>query len=77
MALATEQGKEFALKALAERRANRPKQIDNSAQPAGSSMYYYCRACGHLSDVLPESHICAPKKLCDECQALQDIGWLK
>ena len=77
MALASSQGKEHALAKLEERRKNQPRQIDNASLPAGSSMYYYCRSCGHSSDVLPESHWGAPKKLCGECQALKDLDWLQ
>jgi hypothetical protein len=73
---ATTGGKEVALKALAYRRENKPKQIDNGALYAGSSMYYYCKSCGHLADCLPESHWGRPRQLCDECQALKDLGWL-
>lgn len=74
----TTQGKEAALAALAERRANKPEQIDNSALPAGSPMYYYCIACGHLADTKPEGWFATlPSKLCDECKALSDLGWLE
>ncbi|MBI4158189.1 MAG: hypothetical protein HY505_01010 [Candidatus Yanofskybacteria bacterium] len=75
--LATQKGKKFALAALKKRRANQPKQIDNSSLYAGSPMYYYCRSCGHLAETLPECHTSIPKKLCDECQALKDLGWLE
>lgn len=75
---ATELGREHALAALAERRANRPEKIDNAALPAGSSMYYYCRTCGHLADVKPELwFVTTPRRLCAECQALADLGWLE
>jgi hypothetical protein len=77
MGLATTQGKEFALAQLEERRKNQPKHIDNASLYAGSPMYYYCRSCGHESDVLPESHFGAPRKLCSECQALKDLDWLQ
>lgn len=41
-------------------------------------MYYYCMSCGHLADVKEESwFLNRPKKLCEECQALQDCGWLE
>lgn len=73
---ATSQGKEAALKALADRRANPPKQIDNSSLPAGAPMYFYCISCGHESDVKPELYTDRPAKLCTECQALKTLGWL-
>lgn len=74
--LATTKGKEYALQQLEVRRSNQPKKINNSLLSAGSPMYFYCKSCGHLSDVLPESYVGKPKKLCDECQALKDLGWL-
>jgi hypothetical protein len=75
--VATTAGKESALAALKQRRANQPSQINNASLPAGSPMYFYCISCGHLSDQLPESYTCTPKKLCEECQALKDLGWLE
>lgn len=77
MALATTKGKEAALEALEERRANKPRPIDNASLLAGSPMHYYCISCGHKSDELPEAHTAPPKELCDECQALKDLGWLE
>lgn len=74
---ATLQGKEFALKKLAERRANKPAEINNSSLVAGSPMYFYCKSCGHVSDVLPESYVTPPKRICSECEALKDLGWLE
>jgi hypothetical protein len=40
-------------------------------------MYFYCISCGGLADVLPESYIGRPSRLCKECQALKDLGWLE
>ena len=79
IALATTRGKEFALYALGERRMEsvQAKRIDNSELPAGSSMYFYCISCGGISDVLPENYISIPRKICAECQALKDLGWLE
>jgi len=78
-ALATQKGKDFALQALHARREENAKKekIDNGSLYAGSQMYFYCKSCGGLADVLPESYISPPKKLCDECQALKDLGWLE
>ena len=73
----TELGKATALNALQERRENRPEKVDNSSLRAGSPMYYYCKSCGHLTEVLPECHWTRPKHLCDECQALKDLDWLE
>jgi len=78
MALATQQGKEAALEALKKRRGNPPEQIDNASLYAGSPMYFYCISCGHLAGTLPENDfLSTPKKLCRECQALKDLGWLE
>lgn len=78
MAPVTEQGRDAALAALAERRANPPAKIDNSSLPAGSSMYYYCMACGHLADIKSEAwFMVAPNKLCPECHAMAELGWLE
>ena len=73
---ATTQGRQAAQDALDDRRANQPEQIDNASLPAGSQMYFYCKSCGHIADIKPESYITAVKKLCDECQAMKDCGWL-
>lgn len=77
MSVATELGKEYALAELTNRRANRPKQIDNSSLYAGSPMYFYCYSCGWLSDTKPESYRSIPSHTCKECQALKDLGWLE
>lgn len=73
----TEQGKPAALKALEDRRNNKPERIDNSSLYAGSSMTFYCVSCGHISDVLPENYMSPPAKLCGECKAMKDLGWLE
>lgn len=75
--LKTLEGKEAALTALRERRANRPEQINDASLPAGSPIHAYCKSCGHMAEVLPESYDWRPKRLCDECQALKDLGWLE
>jgi len=77
MPLATTQGKEVALRALEERRqANRDRErIDNSSLYAGSPMHFDCSGCGE-DIVVPENYITCPK-LCPECQALKDVGWLE
>ena len=78
-ALTTTKGKDVALKALAKRHKEnaKKKKIDNGSLYAGSPMYFYCKSCDGLADTLPESYISPPKKLCDKCQALKDLGWLE
>lgn len=75
MATQTLSEKQKALAAFEKRKANPPQQIDNSSLYAGSPMYYYCRMCGHQSDVLPESHLARPRQLCIDCQLIKDMGW--
>lgn len=70
-------GKTVALGYLYDRRASRPTPIDNASLPAGSPMYFYCVACGHVSDVKAEDYLRPPARLCDECQALKTCGWLE
>jgi hypothetical protein len=79
MNLATEKGKEFALEQLRKRREENKKKerINNHELPAGSPMYFYCKACGDIADELPETFTTEPKILCKECQALKDLGWLE
>lgn len=77
MALATEKGKEFALKALKKRREENAKKerVKNWTLPAGSPMYFYCLTCSE-EIVVPENYITIPK-LCRECLALKEVGWLE
>ncbi len=76
MALATTQGKEFALKALGERRdRNKTRErIDNTALLAGREMHFDCLGCGD-DLIVPENYLRRPN-LCVECQALKTLGWL-
>lgn len=78
MPLLTAQGKEAALEGLRQRReaAKEQKDINNSSLPAGSPMFYYCNGCGLQNIVLPEAHLQMPPKLCTECQAMLDMGWM-
>jgi len=73
----TQSEKEKALAALEKRKASKPEKINNASLYAGSPMYFYCRVCGHTSDVLPESFLGTPKRLCDECAYLKEMGWLE
>ncbi len=76
---ATTKGKEVALKALADRRTENAtkEKINNASLRAGSPMYFYCQSCGALADTKPEYYITSPKEICDECQALKNLGWLE
>lgn len=61
-----------ALRALAKRLADVPKQVDNGDLHAGSPMFFYCKVCEHESDRLPESYVCVPNKFCGLCKELLD-----
>lgn len=77
MSLATTKGKVAAIAALQKRREDNKtrKRIDNSSLYAGSPMHFDCLGCG-ADIVVPENYITRPK-LCSECQALKDLGWLE
>lgn len=66
-----------AIAAFKERVANQPEHINNASLYAGSPMYFYCRHCGHESDVLPESYTTRPKRECSGCLILINNGWLE
>lgn len=76
MPLATTRGRDFALKALAERRAenNSRTPFENSRLMAGSPVYLDCIACGGLIEH-PENYL-VRVELCAECSALHALGWL-
>lgn len=69
-------GKEAAINAFVERVRNKPEKIDNSRLYAGAPMYYYCHDCGSLAEVLSETHMSVPKRMCDPCKFLTDNGWM-
>ncbi|MCX6752208.1 MAG: hypothetical protein NTZ87_01770 [Candidatus Nomurabacteria bacterium] len=78
--LATVKGKKIALEALEQRRKEnaKRKKIDNKDLPAGSPMYFYCLSCNGIADQLPERYfLSTPKRICDECFALKELGWLE
>lgn len=75
--LATEQGKEAALKALEERRAKNKgiKRIKNQDLHAGDPMYFYCIGCGE-EIVVDEGYI-TKSDCCPECTAMKKLDWLQ
>lgn len=77
MAVTTTLGKVEALAALQNRRMKnrRRKRVDNAALFAGSPMHFDCLGCGD-DIVVPENYVTRPN-LCEECQALKDLGWLE
>jgi hypothetical protein len=72
----TTQGRDVALRALAERRAASVKRepIRNEQLPAGSPMFLACIACGEMIPH-PEDYLFRTE-LCVECGALHALGWL-
>jgi hypothetical protein len=75
--IATRQGKKAALAALAIRRATNEHRepFDNSKLHAGEPMYFPCIACG--DDIRHNEDYLTRTRLCVECQALKDCGWLE
>ncbi len=73
----TQQGKKVALEGLAKRReANKTRErVDNGNAYAGSPMHFDCKTCGE-DIMVPENYLERPK-LCRECQALKELGWLE
>lgn len=74
---ATENGKKFALEQLEIRRKENSKVpiVDNSSLPAGSPMFFRCLTCG-ATIAVPEMWLSKPD-LCEECSALETLGWLE
>ena len=68
--------KETEIAAFIKRANNPPEQINNASLYAGSSMYFYCKHCGFLSDTLPETYITPPTCCCGKCSSLKRNGWL-
>ncbi len=64
----------IALGRLRHRINNPVEQVDNGQLRAGSSMYFYCKMCGHQSDVKPENYTTSPKRHCSGCQELIDAN---
>lgn len=63
-----------ALLRLRNRIENVPEQEDNGKLPAYSPMYFYCKICGHQSDVKGESYTSPVRKYCKECQELKEAN---
>ncbi len=78
MPLATEKGKEYAIKQLNLRRKKfkNIKKVDNASLRIGASMHYYCESC-NAEMKLPENHRCPIPELCTECREMKEKGWLK
>lgn len=67
--------KDVAIEQFAKRYARcQGSQINNSALPAGSPMYYYCKHCGTHTETLSEGHWSRPKTVCEACEALAVHG---
>lgn len=64
----------FARRKLANRNEER---MNNSALPAGSPMYYYCKGCDDHIITLPEGHRSFVYTICTGCEVLKEHGLLK
>ena len=69
--------KQESIKQFIQRKKNAPVKIDNSKLVAGSRMYFYCRHCDNISDVLPEDYLCRPRHVCSQCEDLVEYGWIE
>lgn len=56
--------------------AQKTEKIDNEKLPAGSPMYFYCKNCHILTDVLPEDYLFAPHPYCSQCEGLMKLNAL-
>ena len=72
---ATTRGREFALKALWQRRKRSDK-----ANRISYTTYSDCISCGLVADSIPNREVWVGSrslaKLCGECRAMKDLGWL-
>lgn len=51
---------------------------DNSVLPVGWPMIFFCSACGWPTAILDEEYfLTRPSRLCAECKAMDDLGWLQ
>lgn len=78
----TVKGKAFALNELKKRRETKPDIIEEPDYVDVFDEYdvlFYCVACGHISDVKKVGILkfYPGKLLCNECQALKEVGWLE
>jgi hypothetical protein len=74
--LATTRGRQFALAALADRRAGKPLPPNHNAEfPAGAPMQFNCDTCLAVITV-PEDWTERPHH-CEECAALIRLGWME
>ena len=66
---------EFILRYKANQQSQ-PYRRDNADLPAGSPMYYYCKACGKFITALPEAHFSPAPRYCEDCEDLHQEALL-
>ena len=71
-----ELAKQESIRQFVNRKQHAPARIDNSKLHAGSPMYFYCKYCDHMADVLPEDYLCRPRQECSQCLELVNQGWI-
>ncbi len=53
-------------------------QINNGNLRAGQVMFFYCKCCGWVCDIMPEEYMMSTARpYCSECQGMIDRGLLK
>lgn len=67
---------DFAFKLFEIRKNSKKQVIDNTKLHAGEPMYFYCKHCGILCDVVEEQYLFTPYEVCSQCKGMEERGWL-
>ena len=59
------------------RQANSMGVVKNDAFLADEPMYFYCKYCGLICDILPENYLFPPHRICSQCLGLSQSGWME
>lgn len=51
------------------------KKYSNTNHSSGPSVYYFCKVCNMMADLLPKDHPSKPREYCPECQGMIDHGY--
>jgi hypothetical protein len=70
--------KSFAIKQFIRRlrQAEEQGQVRNEQSMVGEAMFFHCKHCGVICDILPEDYFFPPHKTCSQCQGLINEGWM-
>lgn len=52
-------------------------QIENDKLVAGQPMFFYCKHCGVLCDIVDEEYLFPPRLVCSQCDGCCKQGWIK